>query len=183
MQIFSNGRYRSVVHRVLVNSRKSRISVASLHSLPFKSTVRPSPKLIDEANPTRYKDTDFASFLQYISNSSHDEMNAKTFLQSRKLTWPFTQKVDFYGFLSYWLPYACLRLHMTQVLLEILNFMQSLTFPLLLDSILNSQKLSKITKLTWDNYPRSPKRDFLMHGILDTLNFLTVRCLVKITKS
>ncbi|KAM1140065.1 hypothetical protein EV1_039768 [Malus domestica] len=86
LEIFSNGRYKSVVHRVLVNSCKSRISVASLHSLPFKSTVRPSPKLIDEANPTRYKDTDFASFLQYISNSSHDEMDAKTFLQSRKLT-------------------------------------------------------------------------------------------------
>ncbi|CAL9005887.1 unnamed protein product [Prunus brigantina] len=83
LEIFSNGRYKSVLHRVLVNSCKSRISVASLHSLPFNSMVRPSPKLIDQANPLRYKDTDFATFLRFVS--SHD-MNTKTFLESRKLT-------------------------------------------------------------------------------------------------
>ncbi|KAK9265898.1 hypothetical protein L1049_012451 [Liquidambar formosana] len=82
LEIFTNGRYKSVLHRVLVNSSKSRISIASLHSLPFNSTVRPSPKLIDEANPRRYKDTDFASFLEYISSC---EPKSKNFLESRKL--------------------------------------------------------------------------------------------------
>ncbi|KAF8395313.1 hypothetical protein HHK36_019256 [Tetracentron sinense] len=81
-EIFSNGRYKSVLHRVFVNSSKSRISIASLHSLPFKSSVRPSPKLIDEANPRHYKDTDFASFLEYLSSC---EPKRKNFLESRKL--------------------------------------------------------------------------------------------------
>lgn len=82
-QIFSNGKYKSVLHRVLVNSRKDRISVASLHSLPFMRPVGPSPKLVDESNPRLYKDTDFASFLEYISSR---EPKKKNFLESRKLT-------------------------------------------------------------------------------------------------
>ncbi|KAA8534479.1 hypothetical protein F0562_031996 [Nyssa sinensis] len=83
LEIFSNGRYKSVLHRVVVNSSKSRISVASLHSLPFNSIVHPSPKLINKGNPRRYKDTDFAAFLEYISSC---EPKNKSFLESRKLT-------------------------------------------------------------------------------------------------
>ncbi|XWS66790.1 hypothetical protein CRYUN_Cryun05aG0231100 [Craigia yunnanensis] len=83
LEIFSNGRYKSVMHRVFVNPTKPRISVASLHSLPFNCIVGPSPKLIDEANPRRYKDTDFATFLEYISSC---EPKKKNFLESRKLT-------------------------------------------------------------------------------------------------
>ncbi|KAB1199545.1 putative 2-oxoglutarate/Fe(II)-dependent dioxygenase [Morella rubra] len=82
LEIFSNGKYKSVLHRVSVNSKKSRTSVASLHTLPFKCTVRPSPKLIDEENPRRYKDTNFATFLEYISSC---EPKRKNFLDSRKL--------------------------------------------------------------------------------------------------
>ncbi|TXG58396.1 hypothetical protein EZV62_016225 [Acer yangbiense] len=82
LEIFSNGRYKSVLHRVLVNSVKSRISVASLHSLPLESIIRPLPALIDKANPRRYKDTDFSSFLGYISSC---EPKRKNFLESRKL--------------------------------------------------------------------------------------------------
>ncbi|KAK4281568.1 hypothetical protein QN277_013043 [Acacia crassicarpa] len=83
LEIYTNGRYKSVLHRVLVNSVKSRISVASLHSLPFNYMVRPSPKVIDEKNPKRYRDTDFGSFLDYISTK---EPKRKDFLESRKLT-------------------------------------------------------------------------------------------------
>ncbi|XP_049408429.1 probable 2-oxoglutarate-dependent dioxygenase SLC1 [Solanum stenotomum] len=83
LEIFSNGKYKSVLHRVLVNSLKSRISVASLHSLPFNSIIKPSPKLISETNPSLYKDTNFAAFLEYLK--SCDSTN-KSFLETRKLT-------------------------------------------------------------------------------------------------
>lgn len=82
LEIFSNGKYKSVLHRVFVNSVKSRISVASLHTLPFKTMVRPFRKLINHSNPRRYKDTDFATFLQYIRSCDAKD---KTFLESRKL--------------------------------------------------------------------------------------------------
>ncbi|KAL3327691.1 hypothetical protein AABB24_035389 [Solanum stoloniferum] len=83
LEIFSNGKYKSVLHRVLVNSLKSRISVASLHSLPFNSIIKPSPKLISETNRSLYKDTNFAAFLEYLK--SCDSTN-KSFLETRKLT-------------------------------------------------------------------------------------------------
>ncbi|XP_050210732.1 probable 2-oxoglutarate-dependent dioxygenase SLC1 [Mercurialis annua] len=82
LEIFSNGKYKSVLHRVLVNSSKSRISIASLHSLPFSSTIRPSPKLVNGDNPKRYKDTNFAHFMDYITSCEH---KTKNFLESRKL--------------------------------------------------------------------------------------------------
>lgn len=82
-QIFSNGRYSSVLHRVLVNSSRSRLSVASLHSLPFDSVVQPSPGLVNEENPRMYVDTDFAAFLDYMSSC---EPQRKNFIDSRKLT-------------------------------------------------------------------------------------------------
>ncbi|XP_020115125.1 protein DMR6-LIKE OXYGENASE 1 isoform X1 [Ananas comosus] len=83
-EIFSNGRYKSVLHRVLVNPAKLRISVASLHSLPIERVVGPSPDLVDDDdNPRRYMDTDFASFLDYIASC---ESKHKNFLESRRLT-------------------------------------------------------------------------------------------------
>ncbi|CAH1435730.1 unnamed protein product [Lactuca virosa] len=87
LEILSNGRYKSVMHRVLANSKKSRISVASLHSLAFTAVIRPWPMLINDENPKRYKDTDFADFVQYITtcDSKH-----KNFLESRKLTHIYT---------------------------------------------------------------------------------------------
>ncbi|KAM7526145.1 hypothetical protein LguiA_016047 [Lonicera macranthoides] len=83
LEIFSNGRYKSVLHRAFVNSTKSRISVASLHSVSFDSMVRPSVELVNETNPRRYMDTDFASFMEYLSSC---DFKKKNFLESRKLT-------------------------------------------------------------------------------------------------
>ncbi|KAI3884641.1 hypothetical protein MKX03_037054 [Papaver bracteatum] len=81
LEIFSNGRYKSVLHRVLVNAIKSRTSVASLHSMPIMNMVRPSPTLINEDNPRRYLDTNFATFLDFITTC---ELKEKNFLDSRK---------------------------------------------------------------------------------------------------
>ncbi|XP_024992199.1 protein DMR6-LIKE OXYGENASE 2-like [Cynara cardunculus var. scolymus] len=81
-EIFSNGRYKSVVHRVAVNSMSSRLSVATLFSLPVNHNVRPSPELIDESNPRRYRDTNYADFLEFLSSS---DFKCKKFLELRKL--------------------------------------------------------------------------------------------------
>ncbi|KAK9064052.1 hypothetical protein SSX86_017924 [Deinandra increscens subsp. villosa] len=81
-EILSNGRYKSVVHRVAVNSERSRLSVASLHSLDINQNVTPSAILIDDSNPRLYRDTNFADFLDYISSS---DFKCKRFLESRKL--------------------------------------------------------------------------------------------------
>lgn len=82
LEIFSNGKYKSVIHRATVNSTRFRISVASLHTVPVKTMVRPSPCLINKAHPRRYMDTDFDIFLKYITSC---ESKMKNFLDSRKV--------------------------------------------------------------------------------------------------
>ncbi|RCV10790.1 hypothetical protein SETIT_2G136600v2 [Setaria italica] len=82
-EMYSNGRYKSVLHRVRVNSARSRISVASLHSLPPARVIGPAPELVDDdKNPRRYMDTDLATFLDYLSSA---EGKHKSFLQTRRL--------------------------------------------------------------------------------------------------
>ena len=88
MQILSNGAYKSVLHRVRVNSTRPRMSVASFHSLPAERVVGPAPELVDDkagGNPRRYMDTDLATFLAYLTSA--DGKN-KTFLHSRMLPPP-----------------------------------------------------------------------------------------------
>ncbi|KAM0835706.1 hypothetical protein ACQ4PT_062766 [Festuca glaucescens] len=84
-EIYSNGRYKSVLHRVRVNSTRPRISVASFHRVGAQRVVGPAPELIDEergSEPRRYMDTDFATFLAYLASA---EGKHKNFLQSRRL--------------------------------------------------------------------------------------------------
>jgi hypothetical protein len=52
MQIYSNGRYKSALHRVHVNSTRPRISVASFHSLPAERVIGPAPELVDDGTWT-----------------------------------------------------------------------------------------------------------------------------------
>ncbi|KAL5232516.1 hypothetical protein ABZP36_031292 [Zizania latifolia] len=82
LEILSNGRYRSVLHRVRVNGRRPRVSVASFHSVAAERVVGPAAELVDEHNPRRYMDTDFATFLAYLASAAG---NHKSFLHSRRL--------------------------------------------------------------------------------------------------
>ena len=80
--MYSNGLYKSVLHRVRVNSTRPRISVASFHSVGAERVVRPAPELVAGGEPRRYMDTDFATFLAYLASA---EGKHKNFLQSRRL--------------------------------------------------------------------------------------------------
>uniref|UniRef100_A0A0E0M4S5 Fe2OG dioxygenase domain-containing protein n=1 Tax=Oryza punctata TaxID=4537 RepID=A0A0E0M4S5_ORYPU len=84
LEILSNGRYRSVLHRVRVNGRRARVSVASLHSLPAERVIGPAAELVDEQRdrPRRYMDTDMAAFLAYLASA---EGKHKSFLHSRRI--------------------------------------------------------------------------------------------------
>ncbi|CAD6257319.1 unnamed protein product [Miscanthus lutarioriparius] len=82
LEIYSNGLYKSKLHRVRVNSTQTRISVASFHSVPAERVIGPAAELVDEGNPRRYKDTDYTTFLNFLASA---EGKHKTFLQSRKL--------------------------------------------------------------------------------------------------
>ncbi|GFP90517.1 flavonol synthase/flavanone 3-hydroxylase [Phtheirospermum japonicum] len=71
MEVMSNGRYKSVLHRATLNSAMKRLSIASLHSLAMDEKARPAPELVDEQNPLSYKETSFGDFLNFISDKDN----------------------------------------------------------------------------------------------------------------
>jgi isopenicillin N synthase-like dioxygenase len=55
MKILTNGIYRSIEHRAIVNSVKERLSIATFYGLKQESTLGPMESLITEETPARFK--------------------------------------------------------------------------------------------------------------------------------
>ncbi|KAB2020191.1 hypothetical protein ES319_D07G051100v1 [Gossypium barbadense] len=82
-EVMSNGVYKSVVHRATLNSEKTRISIASLHSLGMDDKMETANELIDEQNPKRYKESSFRDFLDFLANN--DIADGKHFIDTLKI--------------------------------------------------------------------------------------------------
>lgn len=50
IEVLSNGRYKSVWHRVLATPDGNRRSVASFYNPPLKATIAPAPQLVEEVS-------------------------------------------------------------------------------------------------------------------------------------
>ncbi|KAK9076512.1 hypothetical protein SSX86_004846 [Deinandra increscens subsp. villosa] len=72
-EVMSNGRYKSIPHRVILNVQKKRFSIASIHSMHLDKKVGPAPEVVDEQHPVSYKEGSFGEFLAYISAKSLTE--------------------------------------------------------------------------------------------------------------
>ncbi|WOL08653.1 hypothetical protein Cni_G17406 [Canna indica] len=65
LEVLSNGRYKSLVHRAVINSH-NRISISSTHGLSMDEKVATPKELVDEQWPKKYKESSFHDFLDYI---------------------------------------------------------------------------------------------------------------------
>ncbi|KAJ1443654.1 Oxoglutarate/iron-dependent dioxygenase [Sesbania bispinosa] len=68
MEVLSNGKYKSVIHRATVNGDEKRFSIASLHSFAMERKMGPALELVDDQNPKSYKEFSFKEFLDFISS-------------------------------------------------------------------------------------------------------------------
>lgn len=82
MEVMSNGKYKSVMHRATVNSHKKRLSIASLHSLALEKKIGPAENLLDKEHPASYKEFSFKDYLNYISNN--DILKGERFIDTLK---------------------------------------------------------------------------------------------------
>ncbi|KAK7321241.1 hypothetical protein VNO77_31685 [Canavalia gladiata] len=64
LEILTNGKYKSVVHRAGVNKKGSRISVATAIGSPLDTIVGPAPELDDEDTPPAYRAITYRDYLQ-----------------------------------------------------------------------------------------------------------------------
>ncbi|KAI3419812.1 Fe2OG dioxygenase domain-containing protein [Psidium guajava] len=62
IEVLSNGKYKSVLHRSLVNKEKTRMSWAVFCAPPQEALIGPLPGLMDDHNPAKYSTKTYAEF-------------------------------------------------------------------------------------------------------------------------
>lgn len=63
LQILSNGLYKSVLHRVVVNRSRHRLSVAYLYGPTKNVKISPLSKLVDNYHPPLYRPVTWSEYL------------------------------------------------------------------------------------------------------------------------
>ncbi|CAM0902310.1 unnamed protein product [Alopecurus aequalis] len=66
LEVLSNGRLRSLLHRAILNTDESRISLASIHGLAMDEKVGCAQELVDERRPKMYRESSFHDFLDFL---------------------------------------------------------------------------------------------------------------------
>ncbi|KAK9910073.1 hypothetical protein M0R45_034048 [Rubus argutus] len=62
MQALSNDRYKSILHRAVVNSDKERISIPTFYCPSYDAVIEPAPKLVDDDHPAQYRSFSYGEF-------------------------------------------------------------------------------------------------------------------------
>ncbi|XAR66650.1 Thebaine 6-O-demethylase [Bertholletia excelsa] len=76
LEILSNGIYKSIQHRAVVNSEKERISVAAFHSPKFEGELGPAPSLVTPETPALFKRVGIAEYYRrYLARKLHEKSN------------------------------------------------------------------------------------------------------------
>ncbi|XP_047977331.1 1-aminocyclopropane-1-carboxylate oxidase 5-like [Salvia hispanica] len=63
IEVLSNGRYKSVWHRVLVSTHGNRRSIASFYNPSYKATIQPAPGLDQELSEAKYPKFQFGDYM------------------------------------------------------------------------------------------------------------------------
>ncbi|XP_027069814.1 probable 2-oxoglutarate-dependent dioxygenase At3g111800 [Coffea eugenioides] len=66
IQVLSNARYRSVEHRVIVNSVKERVSLAFFYNPRGDLLIQPAPELVAEDSPALYSPMTYNEYRVFI---------------------------------------------------------------------------------------------------------------------
>ncbi|KAK6246163.1 hypothetical protein QUC31_000939 [Theobroma cacao] len=62
IEVLSNGKYKSVLHRSVVNKDRTRMSWAVFCAPPHEAMIGPLPGLVNEQNPAKYSTKTFAEY-------------------------------------------------------------------------------------------------------------------------
>ncbi|KAJ0974463.1 hypothetical protein J5N97_016428 [Dioscorea zingiberensis] len=62
IQVLSNGRYKSVLHRAIVNKELERISVPTFYCPSYDAVIKPAKELVDEDHPSITRTFTYADY-------------------------------------------------------------------------------------------------------------------------
>ena len=72
-KILSNGKYKSVIHRVVVNTKATQISLAIANGPSLDTIVTPAPILINpESHPPAYVGMEYEEYLKLQQSNKLD---------------------------------------------------------------------------------------------------------------
>lgn len=73
----TNGKYKSVVHRAMVNSKTTRVSIATVYGPEVNKVVVPSPLLVDdESNPAAYRGMKYGDYFIADQTSTTKQLSS-----------------------------------------------------------------------------------------------------------
>lgn len=83
LEIITNGTYKSIEHRAVVNSEKERLSVATFHYPGLNKEISPSKSLVEK----QQKDANFRSLTtkDYLRGLFSSELYGKTYLDAMRI--------------------------------------------------------------------------------------------------
>ena len=62
-EIITNGRYKSAVHRAVVNADRARLSVATFYDPPKSQKICTAPQLVSKDHPQKYRDVVYGDYV------------------------------------------------------------------------------------------------------------------------
>lgn len=68
MQVLSNGRYKSVLHRAIVNNSTDRISVPTFYCPSADAVIEAPDSLVDREHPAIYRSYTFSEYYEKFWN-------------------------------------------------------------------------------------------------------------------
>ncbi|KAJ6806339.1 S-norcoclaurine synthase 1-like [Iris pallida] len=81
LEMYTNGRYKSNEHRVVVNTEKERLSIAAFHTPTHDTALRPLPELV-QGGVENYKATTVGDYMKGFFSV---KLDGKSYLQTLKL--------------------------------------------------------------------------------------------------
>nr|KYP57143.1 Protein SRG1 [Cajanus cajan] len=82
LEIITNGIYRSVEHRAMVNSEKERISIATFHLSKHDGLIGPAASLVTEERPARFKRIELR---EYLENLFGRKLEGKSYIDTMRI--------------------------------------------------------------------------------------------------
>ncbi|KAG9440756.1 hypothetical protein H6P81_020921 [Aristolochia fimbriata] len=77
IQVWSNEKYESAEHRVVVNSERERFSIPFFFNPAHYTKVKPLVELVDEQNPPKYREYNWGKFFKARKNSNFKKLNVE----------------------------------------------------------------------------------------------------------
>ncbi|KAI8525758.1 hypothetical protein RHMOL_Rhmol13G0254900 [Rhododendron molle] len=82
LEIVTNGAYRSIEHRAVVNSRKERLSIATFYDPGFDGEIGPAPSLITPQTPALFRRIGVA---EYFKGYFAQKLDGKSYLDAMRI--------------------------------------------------------------------------------------------------